>query len=127
MSLISTINSISSEDNIINLNKGDILFNSGDKGSSIYAILKGIILLTWKTIANEQKHEEIIQGNVFGTGALITKDHSRFSSAKAIKQTELIELNRDKFLFAVQEVPMFALELLASLDERIQEISLRNI
>jgi CRP-like cAMP-binding protein len=31
-------------------------------------------------------------------------------------------MNREKFLFAVQEAPMFALELLASIDQRLRQL-----
>jgi CRP-like cAMP-binding protein len=31
-------------------------------------------------------------------------------------------MNRDKFLFAVQESPMFAIELLGSIDQRLRQL-----
>jgi len=31
-------------------------------------------------------------------------------------------MNREKFLFAVQEAPMFALELLGSIDQRLRDL-----
>ena len=37
-------------------------------------------------------------------------------------ESRLIEMNRDKFLFAVQESPMFAIELLASVDGRLRDL-----
>jgi hypothetical protein len=33
-------------------------------------------------------------------------------------------MTREKFLFAVQEAPMFAIELLASIDERLRDIKM---
>ena len=51
-------------------------------------------------------------------------DHRRLGTAKALSDCNLIEMNREKFLFAVQESPMFAIELLASADERIRDIKL---
>ena len=35
-----------------------------------------------------------------------------------------IEMNREKFLFAVQESPMFAIELLASVDARLRDLKI---
>ncbi len=35
-------------------------------------------------------------------------------------------MNREKFLFAVQEAPMFAIELLASVDERLRDLKLKG-
>jgi hypothetical protein len=31
-------------------------------------------------------------------------------------------MNREKFLFAVQESPMFAIELLGSIDQRLRDL-----
>ena len=41
-----------------------------------------------------------------------------------MSDSRLIAMNREKFLFALQETPMFAIELLASLDERLRDIKL---
>ena len=34
----------------------------------------------------------------------------------------LLVMNREKFLFAVQESPMFAIELLGSIDQRLRQL-----
>ena len=39
---------------------------------------------------------------------------------RAVVSSELIEMGREQFLFAVQETPMFALELMASLEARLR-------
>ena len=48
----------------------------------------------------------------------------RLSTATAITDCRLIAMNREKFLFAVQETPMFAVQLLASIDARLRDIKL---
>lgn len=64
--------------------------------------------------------KELFQpGQVFGVGALVEHDHRRHGTARALQDSELIEMNREEFLFALQETPMFALQLLASLEERL--------
>jgi CRP-like cAMP-binding protein len=57
---------------------------------------------------------------VFGVGALVTTDHRRHATAQALTACEVLEMNREEFLFAVQETPMFAVELLASLEQRLR-------
>jgi CRP-like cAMP-binding protein len=37
-----------------------------------------------------------------------------------LEATELIEMGREQFLFAVQETPLFAIELMASLERRLR-------
>ena len=47
-------------------------------------------------------------------------DHRRHATARALEVSEVLEMNREEFLFAVQESPMFAVELLASLEQRLR-------
>jgi CRP-like cAMP-binding protein len=54
------------------------------------------------------------------------EQHSRFGTAVAMTECRLLEMNREKFMFAVQETPMFALELMASVDERLRQLKLRR-
>ena len=63
-------------------------------------------------------------GHVFGAGALVMCDHERLGTATAVEDCRLIEMTREKFLFAVQEAPMFAIELLASIDDRLRDIKM---
>jgi CRP-like cAMP-binding protein len=88
----------------------------------MFGLLEGTVELTWA----EANGKEIIRaGDVFGAGALVTENHQRFGNATAITACRLLVMNREKFLFAVQESPLFAIELLASIDARLR--LLRNI
>ena len=49
-------------------------------------------------------------------------EHRRFGTAVALCDTELLEMNRAEFLFALQELPMFSLEMLHDLEQRLQKI-----
>jgi len=93
-------------------------------GTSMFGVLEGTMRLTWKSHSGEQGHEDIEAGHVFGAGALVMQDHRRLGTATAITPCRLIEMNREKFLFAVQETPMFAVALLASVDARLRDIKL---
>ena len=90
----------------------------------MYGLLEGSVRLTWIDSAGHEGHEDIPVGHVFGAGALVMDDHQRLSTATATGDCRLIAMNRDKFLFAVQETPMFAVQLLASIDERLRDIKL---
>jgi CRP-like cAMP-binding protein len=39
-----------------------------------------------------------------------------------VSPCRLLVMNREKFLFAVQESPMFAIELLGSIDQRLRQL-----
>ena len=98
------------------LHDDELLYRAGDSGDSIYCVLAGAIQLDWP----DGGHECFLPGQVFGMGALVEPDHRRHGTARAIRESEVIEMNREEFLFALQETPMFALQLLASLEERLR-------
>ena len=96
---------------------GESIFRSGDSGDCMFGLIEGTGDLTW----SEASGKEIIRaGDVFGAGALVTQDHQRFGNATAITNCRMLVMNREKFLFAVQESPLFAIELLASIDARLR-------
>ena len=124
MHALDTMRALVSKSEVLTLNSGDILFNAGDSGFTMYGILEGSARLSWTDSSGNQGHEDIPAGHVFGAGALVMGDHQRLGTATAIENCRLIEMTREKFLFAVQEAPMFAIELLASIDERLRDIKM---
>jgi CRP-like cAMP-binding protein len=89
----------------------------------MFGLLEGTVRLSWNGDAG---HEDIRAGDVFGAGALVTHDHRRFGDARALTPCRLLVMNREKFLFAVQEAPMFAIELLGSIDQRLRDLKAAN-
>ena len=93
-----------------NFAQGDIIFREGEKGQVMYGIIEGDV----EMLINGKVIEVIQQGDVFGQGALVHEDYLRASTAKAKIDCNLAILDREHFLFAVQQTPMFALEILRS-------------
>ncbi len=106
------------------VNAGDVIFKADDAGASMFGVLEGTVRLTWTNENGQQGYELIAAGNVFGAGALVMEGHCRLGTAQAETDCRLIEMNREKFLFAVQESPMFAIELLASVDARLRDLKI---
>jgi CRP-like cAMP-binding protein len=98
------------------LTPGEVLFAAGEPGDTIFCVLSGAIELGWGGDAPEF----FGPGDVLGVGALVSDNHRRHGTARALEATELIELGREQFLFAVQETPLFAIELMASLERRLR-------
>lgn len=97
---------------------GEVIFRDGEKGHIMYGVMEGEVEM-WI----ENRLIEVIQsGDVFGQGALIHEDHSRASTAIAKTDCKLACLNRERFLFAVQETPVFALELMRSYSNRYRRL-----
>ena len=121
---LDTMRSLANQGELVNLKTGEMLFRASEKGFTMFGILEGSVRLTWNDNSGHKGHEDIPAGNVFGAGALLRRNHKRFGTAIAIQDSRLIEMTREKFLFAIQESPMFAIELLASIDKRMRDIKL---
>lgn len=101
------------------LQAGETLFCEGDQGDRLYGLLTGAIELR---SASSPAVERITAGHVFGAAALATGEHRRQVTAMALEPCRLLELGREEFLFALQETPMFALALIAGLEERLEQL-----
>ena len=115
---LSTIAALSGSRPTRQVKAGDIIFQPGDLGDVLYGVVSGTIALTW----GSELSETVGPGGCFGVGALVDREHRRFGTATALTDAELLEMDRPEFLFAVQELPMFGLEMLHDLESRLQQL-----
>ena len=99
---------------------GDVIFEDGHKGDVMYGIIEGVVEL----FVNGQVIETIKTGDVFGEGALVHDEHTRASTAIAKTECKLAYLDQERFLFVVQETPMFALYVIRSYSDRLRRLKL---
>jgi len=119
LNALDTMRALASKGEVLQIPAGELIFSSGSTGDCMFGVLEGSVELSW----NGENGQEIIQaGDVFGAGALVTPEHRRYGNAKALSDCQLLMMNREKFLFAVQESPMFAIELLGSIDQRLRQL-----
>jgi CRP-like cAMP-binding protein len=97
---------------------GEVIFEDGTEGEVMYGILAGEVEMYVKG----QLIETLQKGDVFGAGALLHPDKLRESTAVAKNDCKLAYLNQPQFLFAVQETPMFAVEVLRSYSDRFRKL-----
>lgn len=97
---------------------GQVIFQEGDIGDCLYGVISGEVDL----MVNNKVVETIKAGDIFGEGALVQPDHDRGSTAVAKVETKLAIMKRHHFIFAVQETPLFALEIIRSLSTRLRKI-----
>ena len=119
---LATIEALALKRSLLPIQKGQVLFRSGDPGDCLYGVVEGSVALTW----NAGEMSEIIEpGGTFGIGAFLDPDHRRFGTATALSDGKLLVMNKEEFLFAVQETPMFALEMMQSLNLRLRDLKKR--
>ena len=119
MNALDTMRALAGKGEVQSIPAGESIFNSGEAGDCMFGLLEGTVELSWN---GDAAHETIQAGDVFGAGALVTQDHRRYGNARATTDCRVLVMNREKFLFAVQESPMFAIELLGSIDERLRDL-----
>jgi CRP-like cAMP-binding protein len=102
---------------------GEVIFSAGEPGNVMYGILEGEI----EILVNGKVVETLAAGDVFGEGALLHPDHLRASTAIAKSNCKLAFLDRERFLFAVQETPLFAIEVMRSYSDRLRRLSQRFV
>ena len=120
---LNTIAALAGERIPRHVQQGEVIFQAGDLGDSLFAVVSGQVQLSW----GAGLVELIGPGSCFGVGALVDPDHRRFGTAVAMVDAELLEMNRQEFLFAMQELPMFGLEMLHDLEQRLQKLKEQTI
>jgi CRP-like cAMP-binding protein len=115
---LNTIAALAGKRALISVKQGDVVFNNGEPGDKLYGVVSGEVQLNW----GDNGVEMIGPGSSFGAGALVDPEHRRFGTAVAVRDSELLEMNREEFLFAMQELPMFSLEMMHDLEQRLQRL-----
>ncbi len=106
--------------------KSEIIFEEGSTGSEMYLIHSGRVLLSVKRDKAKQVPLIVLNpGDFFGEMALVD-DSPRSTSASAVEDdTELIVVDRARFLFMVRQQPEFALSLMHTLCQRLRDMDTR--
>ncbi|MCT0206591.1 cyclic nucleotide-binding domain-containing protein [Synechococcus sp. CS-1332] len=113
---LTTMRLLAQDRGLRTLAAGEVIFRAGDMGASVFGIVDGEVRIDWA----EARNSEILgPGSSFGVGALLDYQHRRVGTATALRDTQLLEMDREQFLFALQELPMFALEMLHNLERRL--------
>ncbi|MBD2729902.1 Crp/Fnr family transcriptional regulator [Nostoc sp. FACHB-892] len=96
---------------------GEVIFEEGQPGEHMYGILEGTVDI----LVNGKIVETIDTGEVFGVGVLVGVKNRTYTAIAKV-DTKLGFLDEKKFLFAVQETPMFALKVMKSYSERLSRV-----
>jgi CRP/FNR family transcriptional regulator, cyclic AMP receptor protein len=100
----------------VNVPAGSVIFQQGDSGSEMYGIVEGEVELA----VNGRVVRTLGTDDVFGEMAIV-ESSPRSATALAVKDTTLAAIDRHRFLFLVQETPMFALQVMSAMAARQHE------
>ncbi|MBD0343739.1 MAG: cyclic nucleotide-binding domain-containing protein [Coleofasciculus sp. Co-bin14] len=97
---------------------GQAIFRDGDPADYMYGILQGDVDI----LVNDKIIETMGTGGVFGIGSLLGVG-TRTYTAIAKTECQLAFLEQKRFLFAVQQTPMFALSVMKSYSDRLNQLA----
>jgi CRP/FNR family transcriptional regulator, cyclic AMP receptor protein len=94
---------------------GSVVFNKGDPGSTMYVVQSGVI----EMVIGERVIEVCGANEAIGFMSMID-GAPRSSTARVKEACELSVIDQRKFRFMVDEVPNFALYIMAAMARRIR-------
>ena len=59
MHALDTMRALASKGEVVNLKAGEVLFRTGEIGSTMYGIVEGSVRLTWTGASGNDGHEDI--------------------------------------------------------------------
>jgi CRP-like cAMP-binding protein len=108
--------------NVRQLEAGETLFQQGEAGTEMYAVIDGEVDL----VCDGAPIDRIGSGGIVGEMALI--DHSpRSATAVAATDARVVPIDKRRFVFLVQEHPTFALLVMETMAARIRRSNARAV
>ncbi len=105
---------------IVKLTDGEILFREGDLSREMYIVQKGAIEVFKKTDTGSLALGRIERGSIVGEMSLL-ESMPRSAEARAVGDTSLLVFDPGSFLLKIRRDPTFAFELMKQLSGRIRQ------
>ncbi len=94
---------------------GHTIFTEDETGDVAYVVIEGEVDITYKG----HLIETVTSGGLLGEMALID-NQTRSATATAKTEAKLVAIDKTRFIFMVQETPMFALEVMKVMADRLR-------
>ena len=98
---------------------GELVFRQGDRGSTMYIVLKGKVNIYLPASPDNLPLQTVHPGEYFGELALFDNE-PRSASALAMTPVTLLELTQDGLIAFIEKRPHIALTLLSTLANRLR-------
>jgi len=104
--------------------RGQIIFNEGDPGDTLYIVKTGSVgvFLVDPKVGLRFELARLRSGQVFGEMAMLT-EQPRTATCQAVEPTECILLSRSTFMAIVERIPQVALAVAEVLAGRVNQLN----
>ncbi|HXH37547.1 MAG TPA: DUF1003 domain-containing protein [Thermoanaerobaculia bacterium] len=99
---------------------GDVIFRQGDEGSALFVIEEGAVEISFGEGTANVVLATLFNGQYFGELSLFD-GAPRSATARAVKQTHVIRLDRDDLVDFVHKNPAAALRIIEEMGERLRQ------
>ena len=106
------------ESEVETLAPGEVLFEKGAPGNTMYVLKSGELQI----VDGSYAYETVSAGGIVGELALIDTG-PRSATVRAIKQSVVIPINKSRFMFMVQQTPFFALRVMRITSARLRAMN----
>jgi CRP/FNR family transcriptional regulator, cyclic AMP receptor protein len=114
------IDMFATADNVLSLQAGERVFQAYDMGAEMYVVLEGQVEIT----VDSKVLETLGPGAPFGEMALIDQA-PRTATATAKTACKLAIISEKRFMFMVQTMPHFALDIMKVMADRLRKMNQR--
>jgi CRP-like cAMP-binding protein len=112
------------EQSKVHLKEGDIVFRKGDMAEQMFVLLSGKVRFYLGDSPSGGWSEEFTKGDCFGEASLL-EARSRFATAVAMEDTELIAVSRGTFMRMIRQSPEISIKMMQRLTQRNRELTVR--
>ncbi|MBI2907875.1 MAG: cyclic nucleotide-binding domain-containing protein [Chloroflexi bacterium] len=101
----------------------EVIFEEGARGAEMYLVHSGRVRLSIAGSGGEPVTVAILgPGDFFGEMALVDSSQRSATATAAENNTQLLALDKSKFIFMVRQQPQFALSVMHTLCERLRNL-----
>ena len=102
--------------------KDEVIFEEGTRGREMYIVNSGKVRITKKDHSGKDRTLSVLEtGEIFGEMALIDKGPRSATTIAVEDDTELIALDRARFMYLLRYEPEFGIIILETLSQRVRE------
>lgn len=109
------------EPNTVRLEQGEVLFKNGDPSACMYVVRNGILTIRSGRVV----YEDVGPGGIIGEMGIVQTGAPRTAMVYARAQSELVQIDEQRFLALVEETPSFALYVMRVLARRLHRMDVR--